>query len=58
MTTRSRRGIWSSYEYRERARRPRRSARRTVASRPMAESTDLPRSEKNVVGQPEGGSGS
>jgi hypothetical protein len=59
MTTRSRRGIWSSYEYRERARVAHAVAHdELVASRPVAESTDLPRSEKNVVGQPEGGSGS
>jgi hypothetical protein len=58
MTTRCRRGTWSSSEYRGRARVAHAVAHdELVVSSPLAESTD-PRSEKNVVGHLEGGSAS
>ena len=57
MTTHCRRGTWSSSEYRGRARVAHAVAHdELVVHPPLAESTDLPRSEKNVVGHLEGGS--
>ena len=59
MTTRCRRGTWSSSEYRGRARVAHAVAHdEFVDNPPVAESTDLPRFEQNVVGHLEGGSAS
>jgi hypothetical protein len=59
MTTRFRRATWSLSEYTGRARVAHAVAHHElVVSSPLAESTDLPRSEKNVVGHLEGGSDS
>jgi hypothetical protein len=59
MTTRCRRGTWSSSEYRGRVRVAHAVAQdELVVSPPLAESADLPRSENNVVGHLEGGSDS
>jgi hypothetical protein len=59
MTTRCRRGTWSSSEYGGRARVGHAVAHdEPVVSPHLAESTDLPRSEKNVVGHLEGGTAS
>ena len=59
MKTRCRRGTWLSSEYGVRARVAHAVAHDgLVLSPPVAESTDLPRSEKNVVGHLEGGSAS
>ena len=59
MTTHCRRGTWSSSEYRGRARVAHAVAYdELVVHPPVTESTDPPRSEKNVVCHLEGGSAS